>query len=144
MPIRELVSPARESWWNSPGPEQPSFADRARRLLPLPLVDALGAARSDEILTEPMAKGLGVVTIAQTDVEALAQNTDYWAAFFRRFPSASALVRLSPVAFDVAAREALVYCGSSISPMCCEGSFVHLRQTNGTWTALTWHRVWIS
>jgi hypothetical protein len=90
------------------------------------------------ILAESMAKALGAITFAQTDVEALAANTDYWAVFFRRFPSASAQVRLSPVAFDVVAREALVYCEDSVSPI------VHLRQTNGMWTALAWHRVWIS
>ena len=140
--VRELVSPARESWW-TPGPGRPTFADRARTFLLSPLVDALGAVRSDEILSESMAKALGAITIAQTDVEAWAENTDYWAAFFRKFPSASAQIRLSPVAFDVAAREALVYCGSSLSPFCCEGSIVHLRQTNGVWTAFTWHRVWI-
>lgn len=140
---RELVSPARESWWTSTGP-MPSFADRARTSLPPRLVDAFSGLRSDELLTESMAKALGAVTIGQTDVEALAANTDYWAAFFRRFPSASAQVRLSPVAFDVVAREALVYCGYSASAIGGEGSIVHLRQTNGMWTALVWHQVWIS
>lgn len=140
---RELVSPVRELWWTSTGPMR-SFADRARTSLPSRLVDAFSGLRSDEILTESMAKALGAITIAQTDVDALAANTDYWAAFFTRFPSASARVRLSPVAFDVATREALVYCGSSISSICCEGSIVHLRLTNGMWTTLAWHQVWIS
>jgi len=124
---------------------EPSFVTPLRGVLPTSLVDALSRARDDRpILDDSTAQRLNVITIEPTDVEALTKATDYWAAFFNKFPSASAQVRLSPVAFDGEAREALVYCEYSVSPIGGEGFIVHLRQTSGTWTALAWHRIWIS
>jgi hypothetical protein len=59
--------------------------------------------------------------------------------------STSALVELSPVAFNEQATEALAYCGYTVSPIGGEGSLVRLRRTEaGTWVVVAWHQVWIS
>ena len=94
------------------------------------------------VLADARCSGRGVAGVRGS--VPVIRRERYWAAFFSRFPSASAHVELSPVAFDVAAREALVYCGYSVSPFGGEGSIVHLRLTNGTWTPIAWHQVWIS
>jgi hypothetical protein len=94
------------------------------------------------------ARAIGATTIGQIDLDELASRitgaNDFWNALFGAYPSASALVELSRVAFNESMTEALVYCGYHVSPIGGEGSIIFLRRAESVWVAARWLQVWIS
>ena len=71
------------------------------------LQEFIRVSQAPGALDDEMARSLGAQLIGASDLAALANEGWFWSAFFRRFPSATALVSLSPVAFDTTAGEAL-------------------------------------
>jgi hypothetical protein len=140
---RELESLAGSPWWSSGGSAR-TFADQARNFLPPRLVEELSGTDGETTLSLATAKALGARTLSQADVDALAKTGDFFGAFYRRFPSASAYIQLSRVALDLSSGEALVYCSYSTNPLGGAGYIVHLRQTNGVWAPIKWHVMWVS
>ena len=91
-----------------------------------------------------MARALSAETISRSEVDALAKQEWFWDAFFRKFPSAAALVELSAVAFDAPAGEALVYCGSLTNALAGHGFLVLLKRTEAGWVPVSWQPLWES
>ena len=145
---RELVNPAEAL--GAQAPEK--LVERLGDLMPgvsSSLLAEFANAQGAGVVNDDVAAALRATTIAGSVIDELSsKHTDpfeFWDALFRMIPSASALVELSPVAFNEQATEALAYCGYTVSPIGGEGSLVRLRRTEaGTWVVVAWHQVWIS
>jgi len=146
---REVINPVEAFWAQAPASP---LADRVREMLPgvsSSLLNEFANARGAIVLNDETARVLGATAIATSEVAELFERYEdpfaAWDALFRTFPTASALVELSPVSFNESETEALVYCGHTVSPIGGQGSVVFLRRTEtATWIAVAWRQVWIS
>ena len=67
-----------------------------------------------------------------------------WQAFFKRYPGAPGLIRVSHAGFDHSLKHALVYAEFQCGAECGSGRVVHLTdQGNNTWAVTATALVWI-
>ena len=108
----KLVNPVGMFWSQTPG----ALLERVRDLGPglsSSVLSEFVKAQGSGVVNDEAAQDLGATTIAQDLIDELASkykdSFEFWDALFRTIPSASALVELSPVAFNEQATEALAY-----------------------------------
>jgi hypothetical protein len=124
------------SWeWNVP-PPVPDLMDPRKRLSYASTETVqrfLDAIKTQDTL--PAATlALANETIDADDYKQLfTRERDGWQEFSRRFPGATGLIALSPVAFDSRKQEALVYTRRQCGFLCGEAYFVLLERRDGIW-----------
>jgi len=96
------------------------------------------SARHRLPLLVPPLHGLGAsVTLLGWDEEPASmfceRKAKRWEAFHRKFPQVPAHFELSPVGFNLAGDEALVYAARNSGGSCGEGGFLLLRKSAGQW-----------
>ena len=133
---RELAQPPRfASVYSSP-----AALAKALSVDPV-LVDRLQAL-TEARLPDDASAMLGRLTEAATLLEL--GDFDFFPAFYARYPLATALVHLSPIAFDDTASTALVYCSATYGNLGGEGYIVSLARVGGAWVITTRHLQWQS
>ena len=66
-----------------------------------------------------------------------------WESFYKEYPKASGIVRLSPVGYNVEATEALVYIEHSCGGLCGAGYLVLLARQDGRWIVKDQITLWV-
>jgi hypothetical protein len=67
-----------------------------------------------------------------------------WTRFRARFPNATALLRLSRVAYSQDGQWAIAYIASACGGTCGSGVFFLLHQSNGNWRVAKDHMAWVA
>ena len=103
------------------------------------LVDRFRAL-NDARLPDDASSTLGRLTDAATLLEL--GEFEFFPAFYARYPLATALVQLSPIAFDDTASSALVYCSATYGNLGGYGYLVRLSHIDGAWVIRARHQMW--
>lgn len=68
----------------------------------------------------------------------------YWASFYRKYPKALGIYRVSRVGFNTIRDAGMVYFMRSSGGLSGEGEIIHLKKTNGQWTIVKKAWIWMS
>jgi hypothetical protein len=119
---------------------------RAKKETVKNFVKKSAAAHAVRISSADLSKNITASLASQASIDEIFRG-DYaksWERFAQHHSGARYLIYFSPIGFDTARREALVYIHRVCAGLCGSGELVLLRQAKGRWTVLEVHQFWIS
>ena len=86
-----------------------------------------------------------VVLVSKQDVDRFfGEGGREWEAFYRQYPKAEGLIRLSNVGFNPEMNQALVYFADSCGGLCGSGGLLLMVKKDGNWTFKEALSSWVS
>lgn len=139
-PIEQLVIVERTDsvWWQS---SAESIRSGFPSLDTTTVADFLANAGGTRL--ERKLEGIGpYVFFTEADRVSIFEEFNSWRPFYERFPGAPGLVAFSPVGFNVAGTEAIVYMMHGRGGTWAHGTLYALRMEGGEWRIVAQQGLW--
>lgn len=142
--VIQKTTATSDDWKETPG-EEPKFWKSVSKLLPGVQADTLSNFKvKNEKASQLGPQPLGVF-VTEEEVDSIFRpNADGWDVFYKKYPGAQGILRLSRVGFSQKKDQALVYFGNQAHWLDGAGYFVLLANRNGSWVVVKQAMIWIS
>jgi len=139
----------REISQNPPSSLQEDLTRRLRRAKKDTVrnfADKSAARQSVQFSPALLSTKVAATLVPRAGIDEIFKENDAgnWERFAKRYSGARYLIYFSPIGFDAARREALVYIHRTCVGLCGSGELVLLRQAKGRWSVREVRQFWIS
>jgi hypothetical protein len=144
--IHRTTQSLRGQWWIPSGAEQakteiPNWFPQAG---PDVVIEYLRSNEHEKELAPSIFTALGVTTFDESVLQVLEETGNFWEAFYKRYPTATGLIRLGAVAVQPATSQVLAYCGRQSAPLGGEGHLFLVSRSASGWAVTARRLLWES